>query len=177
MQESLTVARPYAEAAFNYSHSESQSGDWMHMLSCLCDALKEPSLNSLVGNPKVADDILLSILVEVLGTDLSKQQINFLSLLVEAKRLGVVPQILQLFSALNAESEGVVTAMITSAYELSASEQEKLKTLIGARYSKSCNLETRVDLGLIGGAIIKIGDSVIDLSLRGRLAHMESKII
>jgi len=177
VQESLTVARPYAEAAFNYSHPENHSGDWMYMLSCLSDALKEPSLSNLVGNPKVADDTLLSILVEVLGKDLSKQQINFLSLLVGAKRLGVVPQILQLFSALNAESEGVVTATITSAYELSVSEREKLKTSIGARYNKSCNLETQVDLGLIGGAVIKIGDSVIDLSLRGRLAHMKHKII
>lgn len=177
MQESLTVARPYAEAAFNYSHPENYSGDWMHMLSRLCDALKEPSLSNLVGNPKVADETLLSILVEVLGKDLTKQQINFLSLLVIAKRLGVVPQILQLFSALNADSEGIVSATITSAYELSVPEQEKLKAAIGARYNKSCNLETRVDLGLIGGAIIKVGDSVIDLSLRGRLAHMENKII
>ena len=177
MQESLTVARPYAEAAFNYSYPDNSSDDWIHMLVCLCDALKEPSLSNLVGNPKVADEALLSILVEVLGKDLTKQQINFLRMLIGAKRLGVAPQILQLFSALNAESEGVVSATITSAYELSVPEQEKLKAAIGARYNKSCNLETRVDLGLIGGAIIKIGDSVIDLSLRGRLAHMESKII
>ena len=177
MQESLTVARPYAEAAFNYSHPENYSGDWMHMLSRLCDALKEPSLSNLVGNPKVADETLLSILVEVLGKDLTKQQINFLRLLVIAKRLGVVPQILQLFSALNADSEGIVSATISSAYELSVPEQEKLKAAIGARYNKSCNLETRVDLGLIGGAIIKVGDSVIDWSLRGRLANMENKII
>ena len=177
MQESLTVARPYAEAAFNYSHSENHSDDWLHMLSCLCDALKESSLSNLVGNPKVDDETLLLILVEVLGKGLTKQQINFLRMLIGARRLGVAPQILQLFSALNAESEGVVNATVTSAYELSASEQEKLKTSIGERYNKSCNLETRVDLGLIGGAIIKIGDSVIDLSLRGRLANMESKIL
>ena len=177
MQESLTVARPYAEAAFNYSYSENCSGDWMHMLSRLCDALKDSSLNSLIGNPKIADETLLSILAEVLGTDLPAQQINFISLLVGSKRLGVVPQILHLFSVLNAESEGIVSATVTSAYELSAAEQEKLKVSIGARYNKSCNLETRVDSGLIGGAIIKIGDSVIDLSLRGRLAHMETTII
>ena len=89
----------------------------------------------------------------------------------------MAPQILQLFSALNAESEGVVSATITSAYELSVPEQEKLKAAIGALYNKSCILETRVDLGLIGGAIIKIGDSVIDLSHRGRLAGMENKKI
>ncbi len=177
MQERLTVARPYAEAAFSFAGEGGQSSSWITMLMSLCSVLEEPALGTLIGNPKVTDETLLSILVEVLGEGITKEQTNFLRLLVEVNRLDVVPQILELFSKLKAESEGVISVEVISAFELTSDEREKIKNSIGSRYNKECKVESRVDLGLIGGAIIKIGDSVVDLSLRGRLAEMGNKII
>lgn len=176
MQEKLTIARPYAAAAFDYAAEHSDVDAWAAMLEALAVTVEDPQLARFIGHPKVSDEQMMSILNDVLGARLDDARRNFLGALLHAERLEIAPQIATLFERRRADSAGVVHVEVTSAYALNSAEEEKIRSAIKARYGRECAVQTAVDDSLIGGAVIKVGDSVIDLSLRGRLAALELQI-
>ncbi|MEQ8661508.1 MAG: F0F1 ATP synthase subunit delta [Gammaproteobacteria bacterium] len=176
MQEKLTIARPYAAAAYAYADEHGEVEQWSTMLGTLATAVSDRLLARCIGHPKVSNADLISLLGDVLGAGLGEAQRNFLVTLVEAERLEVAPQIAEVFERRRARAAGIVHVDVTSAYTLSAGEQDHIEQAVRSRLGSNCEVEARVDANLIGGAVIKIGDSVIDLSLRGRLAALEQQL-
>lgn len=172
MQEKLTIARPYASAAFNYAEENGQIDDWSTMLSALAGAVSNPGLARLIGHPKITGDQLVALMSEILGNSLNDEGRNFIRVLVEAERVVLAPQIAELFERRRADAAGVVTVDVASAFPLNEEECTRISEAISARIGKACEIETSLDPQLIGGAVIKIGDSVIDLSLRRRLSEL-----
>lgn len=176
MQEKLTIARPYAAAAYAYADEHGEVEQWSAMLDALASAVSDPLLARCIGHPKVSDADLLGLLEDVLGERLNETRRNFLVTLIEAERLEVAPQIAEVFERRRAKAVGVVHVDVTSAFALSGIEQERIEQAVKSRLGSDCEVASSVDPGLIGGAVIKIGDSVIDLSLRGRLAALEQQL-
>jgi F-type H+-transporting ATPase subunit delta len=176
MQEKLTIARPYAAAAYAYADEHGEVEQWSAMLEVLAAAVSDPLLASYIGHPKVSDADLLDLLGDVLGDRLSDSRRNFLTALVEAERLEVAPQIAEVFERRRAKAAGVVHVEVSSAFELNTQERERIEQAVRGRLGSDCEVDAHVDAALIGGAVIKIGDSVIDLSLRGRLAALEQQL-
>ena len=176
MQETLTIARPYAAAAFEHAQNNSDVDDWSEMLNALALAVNDENLAVFIGHPKVSDEQMLELLASVLGEHINPARQNFLNALLAAERLEIAPQISQLFERFKSDAAGRVTVEVTAAHPLSSAEQEKIKTAVKARLSRDCLVEADVDPALIGGAVIKIGDSVTDLSLRGRLNALEHQL-
>lgn len=176
MQEKLTIARPYAAAAYAYADEHGEVEQWSAMLEVLAAAVSDPLLAGYIGHPKVSNADLLDLLGDVLGERLSDSRRNFLTALVEAERLEVAPQIAEVFERRRAKAAGVVHVEVSSAFELSAQERERIEQAVRGRLGSDCEVDAHVDAALIGGAVIKIGDSVIDLSLRGRLAALEQQL-
>lgn len=172
MQEKLTVARPYAVAAFSYAQDAGDVDAWSRMLEALASAVAEPELERLIGHPKVSDEQLVAMLSDVLGNLLDDKRRNFLRVLVDSERLELAPQVAELFERRRAETAGVVTAEVVSAFPLNAAEESRIREALASRAGKRCELTTEVDPALIGGAVIKVGDSVTDLSLRRRLSDL-----
>ena len=172
MQEKLTVARPYAAAAFRYAEQAGRVDAWSSMLEVLAMAVSDPGLARLIGHPKVGDEQLLELISEIAGDRLDDKGRSFVSTLIDAERLELAPQIAELFERRRADAAGIVTAEVTSAFQLTADEQSRIRDAIAARAGRQCELTTSVDRTLIGGAVIKIGDSVTDLSLRRRLSDL-----
>ncbi len=176
MQEKLTIARPYAAAAFDFAAEHDQVDAWSEMLGALALTVSDAALEGYIGHPQVTDEQLLGLLDDVLGDRLNDAGRNFVRALIEAERLELAPQIAELFERRKAEAAGVVNVEVTAAYALSDAEQQKIDAAVRARLGRNCRVESRVDSALIGGAVIKIGDSVIDLSLRGRLDALAQQI-
>jgi len=180
VQEKLTIARPYASAAFGFAEEHGQISQWAGMLEALAGAVNHPEMQPLIGHPKVAKkdlfDLLKAALEMTMGSTIDVKQENFLQVLVDAERIQLAPEIAELFERAKTAAEGVVDVSVISAYEVSDAEQDKIAEAIRARSGQQCEVRSQVDESLIGGAIIRVGDSVIDISLKGRLQALTQRL-
>lgn len=177
MQEKLTIARPYAMAAFGFAEDAGDVVAWSAMLEALASAVVHPDLMSLITHPRISSSQLLELLTDILGAQLNDQRTNFISALLDAERLALAPEIAVLFERRKAAAEGVADVRVETAFEISAAKQDRIASAVQDRVGKACEVTTVVNPELIGGAVIKVGDSVIDISLRGRLRALEQRLL
>ncbi len=137
----------------------------------------DPQMQRVIRDPRVSEDELFELVTAVLGASVSEKGRNFVRLLIDAERLQLAPEIATLFGRLRADVEGVADCEIVSAYELDASETQRLTEAVKARLGSAVEVETSVDKDLIGGVVVRIGDTVIDLSVRGRLDSLASGLV
>ena len=176
MQEKLTIARPYAAAAFAYASEHGEVDFWATALSALAIAVSDQSLSRFIRHPRVSNAQIMDVMNDLLGERLHDATRNFVQTLADSERLDVAPQIAELFERSRAQAAGVVQVEVASAYPLADAESATIEAAIRSRVGKDCRVESSVDDSLIGGAVIRIGDAVIDLSMRGRLAALEQQL-
>lgn len=176
MAENVTIARPYADAAFELAREADALGPWAEALERLAAIASDLAMQERIGDPKFTDDQLHDLFVAVAGDSLSPDQQNFVRILVENERLQVLPEIRDLFVAQKNEHEGVKEADITSAFPIDKASLASLKAELEARFKARLNIQVRLDPELIGGVRIAVGDEVIDASVRGKLANMAAAL-
>lgn len=176
MAESLTIARPYAEAAFKLARDANALPQWSDALSRLAAVASNDAARDLIGNPRVSGEQLASLVSDVAGT-LSPEQRNFVQLLASNERLSVLPEIVGHFESLKNDSEGVIDAHIDSAYPLSEQQVNEVIATLQAKYGRKVKADVHVDPELIGGISIRIGDEVHDTSVRGKLAQLAEALM
>jgi len=170
--ELTTIARPYANAAFEYALDKNDLSNWEVMLLSAATLVSQPKVNLLLSSPEVSSIQLAELFTDVLSKVLDTAKTNFLQLLAENKRLSVLPEIAALFKAYREDYEKIMNVQVTSAIELSESYQEKLIKKLTHRLKRRVTLECEVDPLLLGGAIVRAGDMVIDGSVRGKLNRL-----
>jgi F-type H+-transporting ATPase subunit delta len=175
--ELATTARPYARAAFANAGAASQLGDWGAFLGRVALAVQDAQVGPLIGNPRVPVAELVDFLVQLATTgkpDLEQatQQRNFLQLLADNRRLKLLPEIAAQFEVLRAEAEHIADVEVLSAQALTAEQSKKLQAVLERRLGRTVRLHAQVDSSLIGGAIVRHGDFVVDGSLRGRIERL-----
>lgn len=172
MSEAITIARPYAQAAFEEAQKLSDLKGWSEALQSLAKAVCYPEVRAVVTSHRVAKQQLESLMGDLLGSKAKSQQRNFIRILVENHRLLVLPEIAAIFENLRAEAEKTVNVVVDSAFELTAAQQEKIVKSLKARMGREIKLVCKVNKELIGGVVIRAGDKVIDGSARTRLGEM-----
>jgi len=176
MQEKLTIARPYAQAAFGFAATAGDVPAWSSALRKLAEIVEHPDVRPLINHPRVSNAQLEEILTALLGKLLDAKRTNFIHALLESERLELAPEIAELFERQKAAAEGVVDVLVETAYEMDAAEQKRIADAVHARVGKACEVTATVNPDLIGGAVIRVGDSVIDISLRGRLRALTQRL-
>lgn len=176
MSEANTIARPYAQAAFDQAHKLGDLKGWSAMLVTLAELLEHPDVRAAVSNPRVTKSKLEPLVVELCGAQLSAQQRNFIRVLVESGRLTVATEIAAMFEVLRAEAEKFVDVTVTSAFELSDAQQQKIAAALKARMQREIKLSCKMDKALLGGIVIRAGDKVIDGSAFTRLGEMATAL-
>lgn len=181
MDDAITLARPYAQAAYRQAEREGAVGAWSEGMELLAAVTGDPELAKLLADPRVpADrvtDLVLDVSIDVRGGGLFPTMANFVRVLGEGRRLGLGPEIARLFEAERSRRAGRSAVEIISAYELDPPQVELLAQAIGRRLGREITLETAVDDSLIGGVVIRVGDSVIDASLAGRLRELAQDLV
>jgi F-type H+-transporting ATPase subunit delta len=181
--ELATTARPYARAAFASAGAPAQTGAWSTFLGRAAVAVQDPQLQPLIGNPRVPSSELVDFLQQIAGTGTpsnppaaappaATQQRNFLQLLADNRRLKLLPEIAAQFEVLRAQAERIADVDVISARELSGEQAQKLQAALERRLGLTVRLHARVDPALVGGAIVRYGDLVVDGSLRGRIERL-----
>jgi F-type H+-transporting ATPase subunit delta len=172
MAELNTLARPYARAAFEFADQADALPSWSATLAVLAALVGEDRVGALLSHPALTADAKASALIELLGDDANGQLKNFIHVLADNKRLILMPAIASQFEALKTEREKSVEVHISSAFELSEEQIERLSTALTERLKREVILHTQTDNTLLGGVYIQANDTVIDASLRGRLAKL-----
>jgi F-type H+-transporting ATPase subunit delta len=170
MSQSLTLARPYARAAFALAKDAGRLPQWSQMLGFAAQAAAIPGVQNAFGHPQSQADQLVDLLMPPGDSDPMFR--NFLAVLADNRRLGLMPEIAGLFDQLKAEAERVVKATVTSAQPLDAAAMDQLRASLRKRFGQDVELIAAVDAALIGGAVIDAGDVVIDGSIRTKLARL-----
>jgi F-type H+-transporting ATPase subunit delta len=169
MAELTTLARPYARAAFEAAVESGSLGDWSDSLTLLAAVVSEPTVKAALSSPSLTGDKQAQLVLGLCGNEIPGQVKNFITILAENKRIPLMPQIVSLFEILKANQEMRVDVNVISAFPLSDAIQEKLVTSLKARLQRDVVLHHETDKSLIGGAVIRAGDLVIDGSVRGKL--------
>ena len=171
MAETATIARPYAEAAFELADKAGALAAWSSALANLSQAARDPAVQGLLGNPVISSAQLVGMLASVSG-DLTPEVKNFVAAMAENKRLEALPQVHEQFEQLRAEREGTVEANIESAFALDPNSLAALVADLERRFKRKVKPQVSIDPELIGGARVTVGDQVIDGSVRGKLQAM-----
>ncbi len=172
MGELSTLARPYAEAAFRLAQGENDLAGWSRRIATLAVIVSDAQVARLFGDPAVSAGRVAGLVIDVAGDDLGERGRNFIQVLAENDRLALLPEISTQFETLKADAEGILEATITSAQALTQAQIDDLVAGLKARFNRTVNVQVVVDPGLIGGAVIAIGDQIIDGSVKGRLQRM-----
>jgi F-type H+-transporting ATPase subunit delta len=172
MADKSTIARPYAKAAFEEARERKRLGPWSEALRTVAAVVSDSRVEALLGNPRVTAAELATLVIEIAGAKLDEQGGNFVRTLADNRRLALLPQISTLFDELKSEAEGTIDVTVTSAAPLDEAQQSKLAVALGRRLGRSVRLHCVTDQTLIGGAVLRAGDLVIDGSLRGRLERI-----
>jgi F-type H+-transporting ATPase subunit delta len=172
MQDTSALARPYGLAAFKQARDEGKVDEWSGMLQLLALIMRDPTMRGLVANPNVDDEQLASLIIDVAGDGLSKTGQNLVRILAENERLPEMEAIAAIFEQERDALEGRSHVSVTSAFELTDEQRKRIGESMSKRLGTEVDLSVKVDQSLIGGVIIRAGDTVIDASLRGRLGQL-----
>ena len=189
MSELTTLARPYAEALFRMAQAENDLAGWSDRMQTLANIAADPQAANLIADPSVDSARVAALMIDVAGAydsacasahsgsesfraSLGERGANLVKLLAENGRLPVLPEIAEQFETLKAGAEGVIEATITSAQTLTQSQIDELVAGLKRKFNRAVNVSVAIDPDLIGGAVIAVGDQVIDGSVKGRLQRM-----
>jgi F-type H+-transporting ATPase subunit delta len=169
MAERLTLARPYARAAFEVAASEGKLQAWMEAMDRLAALTAAPELQEVLVSPTLASTQKAELLTEALGERPDSNLGRFVAVLAENKRLLLMPEIRELFHLMKAQQENAVDVDITTAFPMTDEVLQQLGTVLSDKLGRQVKIASSVDGSLLGGALIRAGDTVIDGSVRGRL--------
>ena len=177
MAEWLTMARPYAKAAFEASLASKSQESWDQVLVLLAKLVEDPQFELLITHPKVSKKALYDALVDAMGKHLSEDQARFIELLVQRSRLQLMPMIASIFATHWAEHSGTKRATLVSAKALSEADLTELAKSLEKKWGCKVDLNGKEDPSLMGGYVLNMGDQVIDVSIRGKLEALKNQIV
>jgi len=177
MSELNTVARPYAQAAFDLAKEANSLAKWSDMLGFAAVVSADSTMREAIDSPNLSVTEQATLFIQVCDGQLDDQGNNFVKLLAENRRITIFPEIAALFEELRADAEGTLEATVISAKPMSDAQQKEMADALKARFNREVVLQVEVDESIVGGAIIRAGDTVIDGSVRGKLEKFAHALI
>lgn len=171
MSELTTVARPYAKAAFDFAVESQAVSNWNDMLYFAAEVAKDDAIVTFLSgshSPEVTSDLF----IKVCGEQLNENGQNFVKVLAENGRLVALPAVAEMFAELKAQYENEIEVDITSATAMTAEQETALSAALEKRLARKIKLNCSVDNSVVGGLLIKAGDTVIDATIRGKLDRL-----
>jgi F-type H+-transporting ATPase subunit delta len=174
--ERATIARPYAKAVFEEARERKAFADWSQALALCAQIVADPRVESLVKNPEVPAADVAEFVIGVAGAQLTPQMQNLVRVLAANRRLLILPEILAHYEVMRAQVENTVDVEVISAVKLDSAQADKLAAALHTRLKRQVKMRNTVDETLLGGAVIRAGDLVIDGSLHGRLERLRTEL-
>ena len=176
MAERATIARPYAKAAFEYARDANALAQWSQGLKAAAEIVADPRVAPLTKSPQWSAADLVSLVTDVAGAKLDAAMQNFVRVLAENHRLLLLPEIAAHYEEFRSAVENTVDVEVVSAVKLDAAQSDKLSAALTKRLKRNVRMKNSVDATLLGGAVLRAGDLVIDGSLKGRLERLATEL-
>jgi F-type H+-transporting ATPase subunit delta len=176
MAELATIARPYAEAVFEHAKQGSQLAQWSDTLKLAATVARDDRMKTMLSSPRVSHEQKLDLLLSTAGSGMAETGKNFLRLLLRNGRAELLPEISTQYEELKERDEGVVEASVRSAFPLTDDQLTALVAKLESRFKRKVIAHATVSPELIGGAVIRVGDEVLDGSVRGKLEAMATAL-
>ncbi len=177
MAEARTIARPYAQAALQHALDSNATAEWSAMLAKLSQITQNPDAANFLKHPQVTSLQQTEFMSDVATTDLASGGDNFLRLLAEYGRMTILPEISEMYQEMLAKCQNSVTAKVSVAGPLTDDQTAAMTNALRKRFNCEVKLEIQVDDTLLAGALIRVGDLVIDGSLRGRCTQLAETLL
>ena len=173
------VGATYGEALFELAVEEGREEDFLSEVTQLREILSEnPDFGKLMNHPKVLKEDKLAVLDEVFKGRISEELVGFLRLIISKDRYGEIDSILDYFIDEMKRIRGIGVAYVTTAFHLSeAKKSEVEQKLLSTTSFTRMEMHYQVDEDLIGGMVIRIGDRVVDSSVRSKLSGLERELL
>jgi F-type H+-transporting ATPase subunit delta len=176
MADKTTIARPYAKAAFAHARAANALGAWSAALTNAAAVVADPRVRPLLTSPHVTSAQLAELVNGIATRDLDDAGRNFIGALADNHRLGVLTEVAALFNSMKDEAERTIDVEVTSAATLNDAQRAELASSLEKRLKRSVRLNCAVDPALLGGAVLRAGDLVIDGSVRARLERLAHEL-
>ena len=177
MAEKTTIARPYAQAVFDIAGEHEALGRWSEMLALAAAVAADEEMARLIDNPRLRKQQVLELFLEICGEGLDPVGQNFIRVLSGNGRLALLPEIAELYEQARAEAEGTLEAEVVSAKPLGAQQQKNIAAALSERLGRKVSLKCTVDESLLGGAVIRAGDLIIDGSAVAKLQRLGLELV
>lgn len=171
-----STARRYAEAAFEIAQRDASMEAWLAALRVAGERLVDDEVMALLSNPSIPAASRTQVLERILGDDVIGPQLHLLTLMIRRGRFALLPGVVREFTRLYQSLEGIVQATVTSAGPLDSTEVVALAERLVALTGKRVELREEVDAELLGGIQVRVGDQLLDSSVRGRLERMRAEL-
>jgi len=169
MADFTTAARPYARAVYQQAQETSSVDSWGDALALLAAVSSDEAMGAIIENPQLSREKKGEQLIVVVADKLNEQQKNLVKLMAENGRLQALPDVAEQFEVFRADTEGKIDAEVVSAFELSGEQQNTIIETLKKKLGREVSLTTSIDASLIGGVVIKAGDTIIDGSMKAQL--------
>ncbi len=176
MAEKTTIARPYAQAILALAKEQNALQQWSDMLQFASVVAADEEMAALIASPKLSGEQTAELFLDICGDKLNEHGQNMIRVLAENDRLDVLAEITALFEIERAQSEGTVEAQVVSAVELNDAQKSSITDSLKKRLGRDVTLNCSVDASIVGGAIIRAGDVVIDGSVLGKLEKLATAL-
>ncbi len=176
MVETVTAARPYAKAVFELARKSGNYAGWSEKLTLLKSVVADSTVSAALDDPANTAADRAALVEKIAGDRIEADGVNVVRLLAENNRLPLMGEVSSIYEDLRANEEGTLEATVISAMALDDTYRAKLTEALERRFQKKVKILEEVDESLIGGAIIRAGDTVIDGSINGRLSQLGSSL-
>ena len=179
MAENRTLARPYAKAVFEIAREKQAFDRWSKSLAVLASLSTDASVQAMLTSPKASPAVRAEVLAELAaksGEKLEQPGRNLLGLLADNRRLGLLPEIAADYERLRAEAENTLDVELAAAMPVPAEEQKRIGEALQKKLGRKITLKYVEDKTLIGGAVLRAGDLVIDGSVREKLSRLAAAL-
>ena len=176
MAELITLARPYAKAAFEYARTGKSLDAWSSSLAVVAGVIQQPVVEENLDSPTKTSEQKAALVIELCGEEIDAKVKNFVAVMADNKRLGLLVEVQQLFEDFKSQQEKFSDIKVSSAFKLDSAVEKTLADKLRKTLDSEVALSTSIDKSLIGGVVIRAGDMVIDGSVRGRLAKLSETI-
>ena len=172
MAEYTTSARPYARAVYARATETSSVESWGEALALLAAVATDASMQEILDKPQLSKEQKGELMLKVLSDKLNQQQQNLVRLMAENGRLRALPEVAHQFEIYRAEAEGKVEAEVISAFALTSEQERAITEMLKSKLGRDVSITTSTDESLIGGVVIKAGDTIIDGSMKSQLESL-----
>jgi F-type H+-transporting ATPase subunit delta len=172
-----SAAKRYAQAVFSLGKEQNTLDAWSDDLAMLSRIVADGRIATYLTNPSVAAERRIEAFEASLNTNVQPEARNLARMLIERDRTMLIPDIREMFDAQVRTERGIVVAEVTTAEQLNDAEQDFIRQKLETMTGQTVEFAMKIDPEIIGGIVVRIGDQVIDGSVRNKLEKMRTRLM